>query len=39
MYGVEVIFNGMAFLLNFIKVYQLIQKLIGEQTDTQTGCY
>jgi hypothetical protein len=26
---VEVIFNGMNSLLNFIKVYQLVQKLMG----------
>jgi len=36
-YGVEVTFNGMTSLLNFIKIYQLVQKLIGGQTDTQTG--
>jgi hypothetical protein len=28
-YGVEVIFNGMTTLLNFLKVYQLVQKLMG----------
>jgi hypothetical protein len=27
-YGVEVIFNGMSTLLNFIKIYQFVQKLI-----------
>jgi hypothetical protein len=42
-YGVEVIFNGMTSLLNFIKIFQLVQKLLGGdiqtdgQTDTQTG--
>jgi len=37
-YGVEVIFNGMTSLLNFIKIYQLVQKLIGGggQTHRQT---
>jgi hypothetical protein len=33
---VEVIFNGMASLLHLIKIYQLVQKLIGRR-DTQTG--
>jgi hypothetical protein len=28
-YGIEVIFNAMTFLLIFIKIYQLVQKLIG----------
>jgi hypothetical protein len=32
-YGVEVTFNGMTSLLNSIKIYQLVQKLLG---DTQT---
>jgi hypothetical protein len=34
-YGVEVVtFNGMTSLLNFIKIYQLVQKLMGgRQTD------
>jgi hypothetical protein len=38
-YGVEVIFNRMTSLLNFIKIYQLVQKLLGgdTQTDRQTG--
>jgi hypothetical protein len=37
-YGVEVIFNGMTSLLNFIQICNLIQKLMGgRQTDTQTG--
>jgi hypothetical protein len=41
-YGVEVTFNGMTSLLNFIKIYQLVQKLLGGgatdgQTDRQTG--
>jgi hypothetical protein len=36
MYGVEVTFNGMTSLLNFIIIYQLVQKLLGgthRQTD------
>jgi hypothetical protein len=39
-YGVEVIFNGMTSLLNFIKIYQFVNKLLGgthKQTDRQTG--
>jgi hypothetical protein len=28
-YGVEVIFNGMTSPLNFIKLYQLVHKLVG----------
>jgi hypothetical protein len=38
-YDVEVIFNGMTSLLNFIKIYQLVQKLLGgdTQTDRQDG--
>jgi hypothetical protein len=38
-YGVEVTFNGMTSLPNFIKIYQLVQKLLGgthRQTDRQT---
>jgi hypothetical protein len=35
-YGVEVTLNDMTSLLNFIKIYQLVQNLIGGQTDTQT---
>jgi hypothetical protein len=35
-YGVEVTFNGMTSLLNFIKIYHLVQKLLGG-TDRQTG--
>jgi hypothetical protein len=37
-YGVEVTFNGITSLLNFIKIYQLVQKLLGggTQTDGQT---
>jgi hypothetical protein len=30
---VEVIFNGMTSLLKFINIYQLVQKLMGEQMD------
>jgi hypothetical protein len=33
-YGIKVTFNGMTSLLNFIKIYQLVQKLMGG-TDTQ----
>jgi hypothetical protein len=39
-YGFEVIFNGMTSPLNFIKIYQLVQKLLGgthRRTDRQTG--
>jgi hypothetical protein len=35
MHGVEVIFNDMISVLNFIKIYQLVQKLI-EGKDRQT---
>jgi hypothetical protein len=37
-YGFEVTFNGMTSLLNFIKIYQLVQKLLegDPQTDRQT---
>jgi hypothetical protein len=35
-YGIEVTFNGMTSLLNFIKICQVVQKLIG-WTDTQIG--
>jgi hypothetical protein len=37
--GIEVTFNGMASLLNFMKLYQLLQKiLVGDkQTDGQTA--
>jgi hypothetical protein len=34
-YGVEVTFNGIISLLHFIKIYQLVQKLLGR--DRQTG--
>jgi hypothetical protein len=33
-YGVKVTFNGRASLLNSIKIYHFVQKLIGGQTDT-----
>jgi hypothetical protein len=33
---VEVTFNGMEFLLNFMKIYQLIRKLLVGNTDEQT---
>jgi hypothetical protein len=39
-YSVEVTFNDMTSLLNFTKIYQLVQKLLGgghRQTDRQTG--
>jgi hypothetical protein len=39
-YGVEVSSDGMTSLLNFIKIYQLVQKLLGGgggDTDRQTG--
>jgi hypothetical protein len=40
-YGFEVTFNGMTSLLNFIKIYRLVQKLLGgptnRRTDRQTG--
>jgi hypothetical protein len=39
-YGVEVTFNGMTSLLNFIKIYQFVQKLLGgthKHTDRQAG--
>jgi hypothetical protein len=36
MYGFEVTFNGMTSLLNFIKIYQLVQKLLGG-TQTEDG--
>jgi hypothetical protein len=35
-YSDKVTFNGMTSLLNFIKIYQLIQKLLGGHTDGQT---
>jgi hypothetical protein len=31
--GIEVTFNGMTSPLNFIKIYQLVQKLLGGETD------
>jgi hypothetical protein len=34
-FGVEVTFNGMTSLLSFIKIYQLVQKLLVEW-DTET---
>jgi hypothetical protein len=33
-YGVEVTFNGMTSLLNFIKIYQLVQQLLGRDRQT-----
>jgi hypothetical protein len=42
-YGIEVTFNGMTSLLNFINIYHLVQKLLEEdtqtdgRTDRQTG--
>jgi hypothetical protein len=35
--GVDVTFKGTSFLLNFIKIYELVQKFMGERhTDRQT---
>jgi hypothetical protein len=34
MYGVEVTFNDITSVLNFIKIYQLVQRLLGG-TDRQ----
>jgi hypothetical protein len=34
MYGVEVTFNDMASLLNALKIYQLVQNLLGEDRQT-----
>jgi NADH:ubiquinone oxidoreductase subunit H len=38
-YGVEVTFNGMTFLLSFMKIYLLLQKLLTREkhTDRQHG--
>jgi hypothetical protein len=36
-YGVEVTFNGMTSLLNFIKIYQLVQKFMGSRHTRQDG--
>jgi hypothetical protein len=36
-YGIKVTFNGMTSLLNFIKIYQLVQKLMGGQTRSKDG--
>jgi hypothetical protein len=33
MYGVEVTFNDMISVPNFVKIYQLVQTLLGGQTD------
>jgi hypothetical protein len=35
-YGVKVTFNGMTSLLNFIKIFQLVQKLLGVGGHRQT---
>jgi hypothetical protein len=32
-YGIEVTFNGITPLLNFIKIYQLIQSSMGDRED------
>jgi hypothetical protein len=39
MYGVEVTFNDMISIPNFIKIYQLVQKLLGgtDKTDISIG--
>jgi hypothetical protein len=36
-YGVKVTFNDMTSLQNFMKIYQLVQKLGGGQTHRQNG--
>jgi hypothetical protein len=36
-YGVEVIISDMTSILNFIKIYQLVQELMGAQTHRQDG--
>jgi hypothetical protein len=36
-YGVRVIFNGITFLQNFTKLYQMDKKLIAGQTHRQDG--
>jgi hypothetical protein len=36
-YGVEVIFSGMNSVLNLVKVYRLVQTLLGGETNRQEG--
>jgi hypothetical protein len=36
-YGVEVTFNGMTTVLNFIKIFQFVQKVIGGGGAEQTA--
>jgi hypothetical protein len=38
-YGVDVNLNGMTSVLKFIKIYQLVQKLIREQTHTHADTH
>jgi hypothetical protein len=38
-YGIEVIFNGTTFLINFTKLNQFFEKLIGAHTDKQAGTH
>jgi hypothetical protein len=35
--GIEVTFNGITFLPNLMKIHQLVQKLLGRDTDIHTG--
>jgi hypothetical protein len=35
--GIEVTFNGITFLPNLMKIHQLVQKLLGRDTDRHTG--
>jgi hypothetical protein len=39
MYNVEVVFSGIMFIPNFVKIGQLFQKLKGENTYTGWGSY
>jgi hypothetical protein len=36
-YNSKVPFNGITYLPNFMKIYQLVQKLMGGQTHAQKG--
>jgi nitric oxide reductase large subunit len=36
-YGIEVTFNDMTSVLNFMKIYQLVQKLLVGETNGRTG--
>jgi hypothetical protein len=35
-YRIEVIYNGIISIQNLIQIYQLVQKLLGENTQTDT---